>query len=166
MPISNIPQPEIIDISDGLRLKKYDGSYEKALDGYRDPYVYQNSEGIFDTDKVPDAGYVRGMFEYLDGDGELYFIEVLLNGVWNAVGDVTFRSINPPIAIWKEQYRRHGIGTAVMNVMINRLRELGYGKITGSTVYKWNTASRKMHEKLGFEKSGENESELFYDLIL
>ena len=166
MPINNIPQPEIIDISDCLRLKKYDGSYEKALKGYRDPYVYQNSEGIFDTDKIPDADYVRGMFEYLDGEGELYFIEALEDGVWNAVGDITFKNVNPPIAIWKEQYRSRGIGTAVMNVMISRLRELGYVRITGSTVYKWNTASQRMHERLGFEKTEENESEYIYSLEL
>jgi len=48
MPLEQIQQPETIDIRDGLRLRKYDGHYEKALIGYQDPYVYQNSEGIFD----------------------------------------------------------------------------------------------------------------------
>lgn len=159
-------QPDIIKVSDNVRLKKYDGAYEKAIDGYRDPYVYQNSEGIFDTDKIPDMEYVKGMFEYLDKAGEVYFIEVLEEGIWEAVGDVTVKDVNPPIAIWKEKYRGCGIGTAVMKVVIHRLKELGHDKITGLTVYKWNTVSQKMHEKLGFKKSGENEKEYFYELIL
>jgi len=166
MPVNDIPQPDIIEISNVLRLKRYDGSYEKALEGYRDPYVYQNSEGIFDTDKIPDMEYVKRMFEYLDGVGELYFIEVFEDGRWSAVGDVTVKDINPPIAIWKEKYRNQGIGSAVMNVIIKRLKQLGYEKITGSTVYKWNTASQKMHEKLGFKKTGETEKEYFYSLLL
>lgn len=53
MPIKNVQQPEIIMISDSLRLRKYDGNYKKLLAGYQDPYVYQNSEGIFDDDKNP-----------------------------------------------------------------------------------------------------------------
>lgn len=166
MPINNIKQPEIIEITNVLRLKKYDGSYEKALEGYRDPYVYRNSEGIFDADKIPDIEYIKGMFEYLDGAGELYFIEVLAGGTWKAIGDITVKDINPPIAIWEGQYRGRGIGTAVMTVMINRLKSLGYKRITGSIVYKWNTASQKMHEKLGFLKSDENEKEYIYSLEL
>lgn len=166
MPINNVVQPEVIEVSENIRLKKYDGSYEKALEGYRDPCVYQNSEGIFDTDKIPDMNYVKGMLEYLDGVGEVYFIEAFENGTWIAVGDVTVKDVNPPIAIWKEKYRGHGIGTAVMKTVIHRLKVLGYERITGSTVYKWNTVSQKMHESLGFKKSGESENEYIYELIL
>ena len=54
MPLPEIPQPEILPVSETIRLKKYDGHYEIALEGYQDPYVYQNSEGIFDDAKKPD----------------------------------------------------------------------------------------------------------------
>ncbi len=33
-----------------------------------------------------------------------------------------------------------------MKTVINRLSVLGYEKIAGSSVYKWNTVSQKMHE--------------------
>ena len=59
-----------------------------------------------------------------------------------------------------------GIGTKVMIMVISRLKKLGYKKITGSTVYKWNEPSQKMHEKLGFIKVDENDDEFIYELNL
>lgn len=166
MPIKNIEQPEIIVINDSLRLRKYDGDYAKLLPGYQDPYVYQNSEGIFNDADKPDIDYVKGMCEYLAKAGEMFFIEVLENGEFVSIGDVTVKNENPPITIWIEKYRGSGIGKAVMKTVIERLRELGFEKIEGSTVYKWNTVSQKMHESLGFKRCGENEDEVIYDLIL
>ena len=75
MPIKNIAQPIIIEIDKSLRLIKYSGNYEIALAGYQDPYVYQNSEGIFDDAKKPDMNYIKGMFEWLNNNGELYYIQ-------------------------------------------------------------------------------------------
>ena len=43
------------------------------------------------------------------------------------------------------------------------LTELGFAKITGSTVYQWNTASQKLHEGLGFHRVSEDEKELTYE---
>lgn len=166
MPLPGIEQPQVLPLGEGLRLKPYDGHYEKFLPGYQDPYVYQNSEGIFDEDKVPDLDYVRHMCEYLDSHGELYFIEALENGVWAAVGDVTLKPENPPIAIWYAPYRGRGIGRLVMETVIARLRELGYKRITGSTVYKWNEASLKMHQKLGFQIVQETEQDYYLELDL
>ena len=77
MPLQGIIQPEIIQLSETIRLRTYDGHAEYALPGYRDPVVYQNSEGIFDESKIPDLDYVTGMFNYLDKVGEAYFIEAL-----------------------------------------------------------------------------------------
>ena len=34
MPFINIAQPEIIEIEEGLRLKKFDGNLEKMVEGY------------------------------------------------------------------------------------------------------------------------------------
>lgn len=166
MPIPGIEQPETIRLAEGLRLKRYDGHYEKALAGYRDPYVYQNSEGIFDEGKIPDLDYVRGMCRYLDGAGELYFIEALEDGAYIPVGDLTVKPENPPIAIWYERYRGRGLGTLAMRAAVARLRELGYGRITGSQVFKWNRASLAMHEKLGFRVVRETEKEWVLELDL
>lgn len=162
MAIGSFPQPEYIPIRDGLRLRKYDGDYARFLPGYQDPVVYQNSEGIFDESRIPTLEYVQRMCTYLSQAGELYFIEVEEDGVYTAIGDVTIKAENPPIAVWQGKYRRKGIGEQVMTAVIRRLRALGYRKITGSTVYRWNTASQRLHEKLGFRCVSEDDRELIY----
>ncbi len=159
-------QPEIIEIEQGLRLRKFDGNIEKMLEGYRDPVVYQNSEGIFDEDKIPDINYISGMCKYLENAGEFYFIEVLENGEYKSIGDVTIKSENPPIAIWQKKYRGIGIGTKVMKTVIKRLSALGFKKITGTSIFKWNTVSQKMHEGLGFVRVNETDDEYIYELEL
>ena len=166
MPLPGVEQPPVIGLTGTLRLKRYNGRYELALPGYRDPVVYQNSEGIFDEAKIPDLAYVKGMCQYLDAHGELYFIEALENGEYVPIGDVTVKDENPPLAIWREEYRGRGLGTLVMGVVIQRLRELGYTKIHGSTVYKWNEGSLKMHQRLGFRVVRETEREYYLDLEL
>lgn len=72
MALQNITQPEVIEINNWLRLRKYDGNYELFLPGYQNPVVYQNSEGIFDEDKIPNLDYVKRMCSGLAKVGELY----------------------------------------------------------------------------------------------
>jgi len=166
MSLNDIVHPDILDINEWLRLRKYDGHYEVFLPGYQDPFVYQNSEGIFDVDRVPNLDYVKNMCTYLARVGELYYIEVREGDEFVPIGDVTVKDENPPIAIWQDAYRGKGIGMQVMQTVIRRLRELGYAQITGSTVYRWNLPSQRMHEKLGFVKTAENDKEIIYKLKL
>lgn len=166
MPLLNIKQPMIIQINDHLRLKRYEGHDELALQGYQDPIVYQNSEGIFDDEKKTDLNYVQNMFHYLNQVGELYFIEVLESQEYISIGDVTIKPNNPPIAIWYEKYRGKGIATLVMKAVISRLQELGYSKIENSMVYKWNLPSLQLHLKLGFHIVKETEKEFYLERLL
>nr|WP_300665168.1 GNAT family N-acetyltransferase [uncultured Acetatifactor sp.] len=129
MALKDTPQPEIIEISDSIRLRRYDGNFGLFLPGYQNPVVYKNSEGIFDESKIPDLNYVEGMCRYLSGVGELYYIEAEENGCYRPIGDVTIKDENPPIAIWLDDYRGKGIGTLVMQAVIDRLKSLGYLKI-------------------------------------
>lgn len=163
MALKEFVQPEIIEIHDALRLRKYDGHYELFLPGYQDPVVYQNSEGIFDDSRIPDLDYVKGMCTYLARVGELYYIEAKEKDTYIPIGDVTVKDENPPIAIWNSTYRGKGIGRLVMQSVIDRLKELGFTKITGSTVYQWNTPSQRLHEGLGFCKVSEDEKEITYE---
>jgi len=166
MPLPNITQPEVIDISNSLRLRKYDGHFELFLPGYQDPVVYQNSEGIFEESRIPNLQYVKSMCTYLAKVGELYYIEAKEGDTFVPIGDVTVKDENPPISIWKAEYRGKGVGKKVMQTVIDRLRTLGYSKITGSTVYQWNTASQHLHESLGFLRTTDDETEITYQLTL
>lgn len=60
------------------------------------------------------------------------------------------------ISLYKE-YRGYGIGTALMEKMLDTLRESGYKKCS-LAVQKENYAV-KMYKKVGFEIIGENEEE-------
>ena len=166
MALKEFEQPEIIDINDSLRLRKYDGHYALFLPGYQNPVVYQNSEGIFDESRIPDLDYVKGMCAYLAKVGELYYIEAKEMDIYVPIGDVTIKDENPPIAIWSDAYRGKGLGKQVMQAVINRLKKLGFTKITGSTVYQWNTSSQKLHEGLGFHRVSEDEKEIVYERSL
>lgn len=163
MALKEFEQPEMIIISDSLRLRKYDGHYELFLPGYQNPVVYQNSEGIFNESKIPDLGYVQRMCTYLARVGELYYIEAKEGDACIPIGDVTVKDRNPPIAIWLDAYRGKGIGKLVMQTVISRLKELGFARITDSTVYQWNGASQKLHEGLGFHRVSEDEKEIIYE---
>ena len=163
MALKEFEQPEIIDINDSLRLRKYDGRFDLFLPGYQNPVVYQNSEGIFDENRIPNLSYVKGMCTYLAKVGELYYIEAKERDIYIPIGDVTIKEENPPIAIWVDACRGKGIGKLVMQTVIDRLRELGFAKISGSTVYQWNTASQKLHEGLGFRRVSEDEKEITYE---
>ena len=103
------------------------------------------------------------MCTYLAKVGELYYIEVKENDIFIPIGDVTVKAENPPIAIWLDTYRGKGIGKLVMQTVIDRLKGLGFEKITGSTVYQWNTSSQKLHESLGFHRVSEDEKEITYE---
>ena len=157
-------QPKEIIVDDKLRLRKFDGNYKAFLEPYRDPYICKMSEGIFDENEAPDLEYVRKMCEYLSNAGELYYIEMLENGKFIPIGDVTVKDEHPPISIWYEGYRGKGIGTLVMKTVISRLKALGFNKIYGTAIYKWNPISQKMHETLGFIRVGETENEILYEL--
>lgn len=166
MPLENVTQPQIIQITETLRLKAYDGHHDFALSWYQDPVVYYNSEGITDPDKIPDMAYLNRMYSYLNQVGELYFIEVLENGVYKPIGDTAVKTENPPIAIGKARYRGQGLGKLVLEAVLKRAKEAGIPKITGTVVYDYNEASKRLHESLGYKLVEKKGNELIYELDL
>ena len=167
MPIDGIKQPNIINIDETLRLRAYDGNFEVAVPWYQDPVVYYFSESITDPAKMPDADYVKGMFEYMEKRCESYFIEVKENGKFIPVGDIHLKEPHPPIVIGVTKYRGVGIGKKVMRAMIARAKEIGIKKFSTDDVgiLEDNIVSRKMVEALGFTLVGKIESGLVYELI-
>lgn len=154
MAIQGIEQPEIIQIDETMRLRKYDGVYDFALAWYQDEQTVYLVDGKKDSYTMP---RLKGMYEYLNDAGELYFIEVLENGAYKPIGDVTFWKEDMPIVIGDPAYRGKGIGRKVVSALINRGRELGYDRLYISDIYDYNAASRRCFESLGFyayEKTG------------
>ena len=66
MPIEGIVQPEILPVSDTVRLRRYDGNHEFALAWYQDPDTVYLVDGVH----VPyDSEKLGCMYRYLDLHG-------------------------------------------------------------------------------------------------
>ena len=147
MPIEKIEQPQIIEIDDTLRLRKYYGKFDFAFEWYQDTETVYLVDGV----KEPYTfGKLRGMYEYLNEHGELYFIEAGENGNYKPIGDVTFWQNDMPIVIGDKNYRGKHIGRKVVLALIERGKKLGYKKLYVDEIYDYNIASRKCFESAGF----------------
>ena len=163
MPIPNIQQEELIIIDDNLRLRAYDGQFEQALDWYQDPdmiYMIDGRREPYSPERV------QRMYEYLARQGEVYFIEVLEQECWLAIGDVTFWQDDLPIIIGNADYRRKGVGKKVLSALIQRARNLDYQKLAVQEIYDFNQPSRSLFESLGFYPTHARERGRSYTLDL
>ncbi len=147
MPIPGISQPEFLFIDDTLRLRRYDGIHGFALQWYQDEETVWLVDGVR---RIYDAAGLRGMYEYLNNKGELYFIEANTPEGWMPIGDVTFWQQDMPIVIGDAAYRGRGVGKKVVRRLIDRGRELGCDILYVGDIYSFNAASRRCFESLGF----------------
>ena len=137
-----------------LRLHSFEAIPDCALGWYQDTETVWLVDGVR---KAYDQATLNGMYCWLNDHGELYFIEVLENGVWKPIGDVTFWQEDMPIVIGDLQYRGKGIGKKVIAALIQRGQQLGYDKLYVNEIYDHNLASRNCFESQGFrayEKTG------------
>lgn len=149
MPIPNITQPDFIDITTEIRLNKYNGKTEFALNWYQD----EETLILIDGKCEPyDITRLNRMYKYLDSHGELYFIEYKIDNRYMAIGDVTFSKEDIPIVIGNTEYRGFGIGKKVVLKLIERGKSLGYTKLFVNEIYNYNIGSQKLFEGIGFEK--------------
>lgn len=163
MAIQGIEQPAVIQIDESLRLRKYDGVHDFALEWYQDEETVYLVDGKRDPYTIERLG---GMYRYLNNAGELYFIEVLENGTYKPIGDVTFWQEDMPIVIGDPAYRGKGIGRKVISALIERGKSLGYDHLVVGEIYDWNVGSRKCFEGVGFEPCEKSEKGSSYKLTL
>ena len=147
MPLNGIRQPEVIPVGQDLRLRRYDGIFDFALEWYLDPEIVYLVDGVH-TPYTPEK--LARMYAYLYKHGELYFIETEKDGAFVPVGDVTFRQDDMPIVIGDPSARGKGIGRKVIGALIRRGRELGYSSLRVGEIYDWNEASRRCFMSMGF----------------
>ena len=163
MAIQGIEQPEVIQIDEALRLRKFDDVYDFALAWYQDP----DTVWLVDGDRIPyTPELLAKMYHYLDNAGELYFIEALENGVYKPIGDVTFWQEDMPIVIGDPDYRGRGLGRKIISALVERGRELGYSRLGVDEIYDWNEGSKRCFESVGFTACEKTEKGSRYALIL
>lgn len=151
MAIPGIQQPEIIQIDDALRLRRFDGIYDFAMEWYLDG----ETTYLVDGDPVPYTRYTLDrMYSYLNEHGEVYFIEYLSEDGYVPIGDVTFSEDDMPIVIGPKEMRGKGIGKKVILALCERGRQLGFGTLRVKEIYDYNTASLKCFLSCGFREDG------------
>ena len=147
MPIPGIVQPDILPVSDRLRLRKFDGVFTFALPWYQDEdtvYLVDGVRAPYTMEKL------ERMYRYLDRHGELYFIEAAEEEGFRPIGDVTFWQEDMPIVLGDKAYRGQQIGRQVIAALKERGRALGYTRLYVQEIYDFNTASQRCFEKAGF----------------
>lgn len=147
MPIENIVQPDLLPVTDALRLRKYDGKHDFALVWYLDRETVWLVDG--DTDLYT-AELLNKMYSYQNAHGELYFIEALENGGWHPIGDVCLSLDDFAIVIGEKNWRAKGVGQAVVSALVDRARALGWSQVRLSDIYDFNAASQRLFTSLGF----------------
>ena len=161
--IQGIEQPEIIQIDNTLRLRKYGGVFDFALEWYQDEdmvYMVDGVRSAYDMDRL------ARMYVYLNKAGELYFIEILENESYKPIGDVTFWQDDMPIVIGDPNFRGKGIGRKVISALVQRGRSLGFDYVSVGEIYDWNEPSRRCCESVGFRAYEKTEKGAKYRLTL
>lgn len=163
MPIQGVPQPEIILIDETLRLRRFDGQYAFAIAWYQDAetnYLVDGKRELYDWVRL------SRMYQYLEQKGELYFIEVMENGAYLPIGDVTFWQQDLPIVIGERHYRGRQIGRKVISALVQRGKSLGYSCLLVEEIYDWNEGCRRCFESVGFRPYEKTERGARYRLEL
>lgn len=163
MAITGIDQADILEIDKQVRLRRYDGQHDFAFEWHQDLELVW----LVDGNKEPyTLDRLNRMYGYLATNGECYFIEILENGQFLPIGDVTLLRDDFAIAIGDRRYWKKWIGTKVLHRMIERAREVGLEEILVKEIYDWNTGSRKLFEKCGFEAVEKTQKGWSYRLIV
>ena len=153
----------VLVIDTDLRLRRFDGNYDFALEWYQDPETVYLVDGV---KKPYSYETLTNMYTYLNGKGELYFIEVNENGKWKPIGDVTFWQEDMPIVIGERAYRGKGIGKKVVSALVERGRTMGYDKLYVGEIYDFNVGSQRCFESVGFRSYEKTERGSRYVLEL
>ncbi len=154
---------DVLQISDTLRLRRFDGVYDFAFEWYQDPQTVLLVDGVSEPYSYET---LTKMYHYLNDKGELYFIEVSEDGKWKPIGDVTFWQEDMPIVIGERGYRGRGIGRRVVSALVERGRAMGYDRLYVREIYDFNLASQRCFESVGFRRCEKTEKGSRYVLQL
>lgn len=154
MPIENIEQPEVLSVSDALRLRKYDGNHDFALAWYLDRETVWLVDG---DDDIYTPELLNKMYSHQDAHGELYFIEFRESDSWKPIGDVCLSLDDFAIVIGEKDFRGKGVGRAVVSALVDRARALGWKRVRLSDIYDFNAGSQRLFTSLGFQAEAKTE---------
>lgn len=135
-------------ISDDLYLTKYFPAHKISLNWYLDKETVKmvdNSDTVYDLDQL------KKMYEYLDKNGDLFYI-VFENKL---IGDCAIFDDKMLAIVIDKEYRGKGIASKVLEFLISYARNKGYENLN-TEIYEFNMISKNLFSKHGFKNIGDN----------
>lgn len=130
-----------------LRTAKLDEYVEVAVPWYQDAEVLKYSEGA----SLPyDRAMIRRMYETMSAKGEIYLNEVPDGMRWRAIGDAGLLNDALPIVIGNSSDRSRGFGTKVLQLLLDRAKQLGWQSVQVGGVLADNTKAIRLYHSAGF----------------
>lgn len=135
-------------ITDDLYLTKYFPAHKISLNWYLDKETVKmvdNSDSVYDLDQL------KNMYEYLDKNGDLFYI-VYKNKL---IGDCAIFDDKMLAIVIDKEYRGKGIASKVLEFLISYARNMGYENLNAE-IYEFNKVSKNVFAKHGFKNIGDN----------
>ena len=135
-------------ITDDLYLTKYFPAHKISLNWYLDKETVKmvdNSDSVYDLDQL------KNMYEYLDKNGDLFYI-VYKNKL---IGDCAIFDDKMLAIVIDKEYRGKGIASKVLEFLISYARNKGYENLNAE-IYEFNKVSKNLFAKHGFKNIGNN----------
>lgn len=139
-------------IDEELTLVPYFPNESVTLPWYQDPQLCKQ---VDNRDSVYDLPLLRGMYQYLNTHGDLFYIQYR----GTLCGDVTLYNSGEVSIVVAKEYQNLHIGRRVMQNIIALAREKNF-PLLFAEVYSFNTQSQRMFEQVGFTKTADERYEL------
>lgn len=147
-----------VRVTDQIFLRPFDRVHKESLRWYQDPIAMRNIVGTYNEYSVEQ---IHKMYDWQQANGELYYIEYKKEGTFYIIGDVWLAEDDYAIVI-DEAFRNQHIGRTVTKYFIFKARKLGRDYLIVSEIFKWNKASQRMFEGLGFSVFARQKDSLSY----
>lgn len=133
-------------VSEEISLVPYFDNFEYTLNWYKDFDVCKQVDNI---DFVYDIERLKKMYNYLNENGELYYIEYKNK----LVGDICLTNDSEITIVICKEYQNKHIGRKCVYEILKIAKEKSF-KSVKANIYTFNKQSQKMFESVGFKKVG------------
>ncbi len=141
-------QPQIIEVNERIRLKKYYDNFTKTLTWYQDRKLCKQVDNI---DFVYDLDRLKKMYRYLNKNGECYYIQYKVKNRFLLVGDAAILYDKDVAIVIDPKYQNLHIGRLVLQKLIERAKALDFDCLC-ATIYSFNKQSITAFKAAGFRK--------------
>lgn len=131
-------------VDDDITLISYYPDYATALEWYQDLELCKQ---VDNRDTVYDIDLLKGMYQYLNDHGELYYIQYKNT----LCGDVCLQPSGEVNIVIAKPFQNKHIGRRVIHEIILLAKEKHIPQLHAE-IYWFNSQSQKMFQSIGFKK--------------